>query len=322
MESIRILIADDYMGWRNQVRSLLRARPNWKVICDVANGSEAVEMAEELKPDVILLEIGLQYLNGIEAAWRIRHLSPHCKIVFLSADNSLDVIRVAMSTGARGFVYKPRAQNDLLSAMDAVLQGKRFVSGMIKGYKFADLPQKKAPHEALFYSDDEVFLSSLTRFIAGALEAGDVAVSITTEPHRHSLLHRLRARRLDMDTAIREGRYIALDAVKTLSAFMINDVLDAPRFFEIATDLIRTAAKAGKNDHPRVAVCGECGNLLCASGRASGAVRLEQLWEQLGTTYEIYSLCGYLLNNFNHDEDHLVFGSICTVHSAVHSQEI
>jgi len=320
--AIRILIADDYMGWRNQVRSLLRARPDWKVICDVSNGSEAVEKAEELKPDLILLEIGLQHLNGIEAAWRIRHLSPHCKIVFLSADNSLDVVRVALSTGAQGYVYKPRAQYDLLSAIDAVLQGKRFVSGMIKGYKFADTPRTKAPHEALFYSDDEVFLSSLTRFIAGALEAGDVAVSITTEPHRHSILQRLRARRLDMDTAIREGRYISLDAAKMISAITINDELDSSRFFETASDMIRTAAKAGKNDHPRVAVCGECGYLLCASGRSSAAIQLEQLWEQLGTTYEIYSLCGYVLNDFNHDEDHLVFHTICAVHSAVYSQGI
>lgn len=322
MASIRILIADDYMGWRNQVRSLLRARPNWKVICDVSNGSEAVEKAEELKPDLILLEIGLQYLNGIEAAWRIRHLSPHCKIIFLSADNSLDVVRVALSTGAQGYVYKPRAQYDLLPAIDSVLQGKRFVSGTIKGYKLTDPPQAKTPHEALFYSDDDVFLTSLSRFIAGALEAGDVAVSITTERHRDGLMQKLRARRLDMDTAIREGRYIPLDAVKTLSAFMINDALDAPRFFEVATDLIRTAAKAGKNSHPRVAVCGECGYLLCTSGRASSAIRLEQLWEELGATYEIYSLCGYLLNDFNHDEDRLVFHSICAVHSAVHSQEI
>jgi DNA-binding NarL/FixJ family response regulator len=100
--SIRILVVDDYKDWRDQVRSLLRARPEWQIICEVSGGSEAVQKAEELKPDLILLDIGLPKLNGIEAARRIRQLSPNSKIIFLSMETSPDVVQVALSTGAEG----------------------------------------------------------------------------------------------------------------------------------------------------------------------------------------------------------------------------
>jgi DNA-binding NarL/FixJ family response regulator len=80
-------------------------------------------MAEELKPDLILLDIGLPKLNGIEAARQIRQLLPNSKIIFLSQENSLDVVQEALSTGAQKFVHKARAQNELLPAIDAVLNG-------------------------------------------------------------------------------------------------------------------------------------------------------------------------------------------------------
>ena len=107
--SIRILIADDFEGWRRQVRLLFQARPKWQVIAEALDGSEVVQKAEELKPDLIVLDIGLPKLNGIEAARRIRQVSPHSKIIFLSQDNSLGPDELALSTGALGYVHKPHA---------------------------------------------------------------------------------------------------------------------------------------------------------------------------------------------------------------------
>ena len=86
---IRVLVVDDHKEWRNLVRLLLQLRPDWQVICEVSDGLEAVQKAGELRPDLILLDIGLPKLNGIEAARRIRQLSPNSKIVFVSMDNSL-----------------------------------------------------------------------------------------------------------------------------------------------------------------------------------------------------------------------------------------
>jgi DNA-binding NarL/FixJ family response regulator len=100
LTSIRILIADDFKDWRRQVLLLFKTRPEWQVIAEAADGPEAIQKAEELKPELIVLDIGLPKLNGIEAALQIRQLSPSSKIVFLSQNNDHDVVRTALGMGA------------------------------------------------------------------------------------------------------------------------------------------------------------------------------------------------------------------------------
>jgi DNA-binding NarL/FixJ family response regulator len=129
LSSIRILIADDHRGWRRQVRVLLQPQLEWQVIAEAADGPEVIQKADELKPDLIVLDIGLPKVHGIEAARQIRQLSPSSKIVFLSTNDDLDVVRAALATGAQGYVYKTAARSDLLSAIQAVLLGKRLAAG-------------------------------------------------------------------------------------------------------------------------------------------------------------------------------------------------
>jgi len=322
LSSIRILVADDYEGWRRQVRLLLQARPEWQVIDEASDGPEAVQKAEELKPDLIVLDIGLPKLNGIEAARRIRQLSPGSKIIFLSLYSSPDLVQAALSTGGLGYVRKTDARRELVLAVDAVLRGKQFVSSTIKGYKPAHVLATKAPHrhEVLFYPDDAVFLDSCTRFIAAALGAGDVAAIVATESHRDGLFQRLKAEGLDVDAEIKHGRYISLDVAKTLSTFMVNDMPDWERFFEVVGGLVSGATKAAKGEHSRVAMWGECGPLLWAEGKVDAAIRLEQLLNRLATIYEFDLLCAYALSSFHGEEDEHVFQSICAEHSAVYSQ--
>jgi DNA-binding NarL/FixJ family response regulator len=318
---IRILIVDDFENWRRQVHSLLQARPAWQVIAEASDGSEAVQKAEDLKPDLILLDIGLPKLNGIEAARRIRQRSPSSKIIFLSQNSDLDVVRAAVATGALGYVLKTDAGRELLPAVDAVLRGKQFVGSSLKGYEFTDTLVGRAAHrhEVLFYSDDTLWLDSCTRFIAAALGAGDVAAIVATESHRDSLFQRLKAEGLDVDAEIKHGRYISLDAAKTLSTFMVNDMPNWERFFEVVGGLVSGAAKAGKGEHSRVAMWGECGPLLWAEGKVDAAIRLEQLLNQLATIYEFDLLCAYALSSFHGEENEHVFQSMCAEHSAVYS---
>jgi len=321
LSSIRILIADDYEGWRRQVRSLFQSRPEWQVIAEAVDGSEAVQKAEELKPDLIVLDIGLPKLNGIEAARRIRRLSPGSKIIFLSLYHSPDVVQAALSTGALGYVRKTDALRELLLAVETVLQGKQFVSSSsLEGDEFNDTAIGKAPHrhEVLFYSDDTVFLDSLTRFIAAALKAGKAAIVLATKSHLDSLLQRLKAESVDTDGALRQGTYIPMEVAETLSTFMVNDMPDAARFFEVASALIETAAKAAK--YSRVVACGECAPGLWAEGKADAAIRLEHLWDEVVTTFNMDTLCGYALSSFHGEENKQVFQSICAEHSAVYSQ--
>lgn len=122
----RILSVDDFEPYRLFIVSLLHERSDLKVICGVSNGLEAVQKAQELKPDLILMDIGLPGLNGIEAARRIRTLAPNSKIIFLTQESSPELVREAVILGASGYVFKSKAETDLLTAVDSVLQGKQF----------------------------------------------------------------------------------------------------------------------------------------------------------------------------------------------------
>jgi len=99
-----------------------------QVVGEASDGLEAVHKAEELQPDLIVLDLGLPTLNGIEAARQIRKLSPASKIIFASQESSADVVQEALSSGARGYVLKTRADVDLVAAVEAVLEGRQFVS--------------------------------------------------------------------------------------------------------------------------------------------------------------------------------------------------
>lgn len=106
------------------------------IICEVSDGLEAVHKAEELKPDLILMDIGLPTLNGIEAARRIRRSIPDSKIVFLSQESSPAAVQEALNLGALGYVVKARAGMELINAMDAVRQGRRFISKEVSDHDF------------------------------------------------------------------------------------------------------------------------------------------------------------------------------------------
>ena len=320
MSSIRILIADDFEDWRRQVRLLFQARPRWQLI-DASDGSEAVQKAEELKPDLVVLDIGLPKLNGIEAARQIRRVFPNSKIVFLSQNNDLDVVRAALSTGALGYVRKTDAQRELLPAVDAVFRGKQYVSSSLKNCEFADTSGEKAPyrHEALFYSDEAVLLDGFTRFIAAALNAGNAAIVLVTKSHRDALLKRLKAESVDIHGAIQQGTLILLDVADTLATLLVDGLLDPVRVFEGFSGLIQTASKAAKAEHPRVVICCECKGSLWAEGKTDAAILLEQGCDELAKTREIDMLCAYPLSAFHGDEEKLVLQSIYAEHSGVRS---
>ncbi len=118
---VSVLIVDDSAPFRNFVCSALGKRPDLQVIGEVSDGLEAVQKAAELKPDLILMDIGLPTMNGIEAARQIRKLVPESKIVFLSQESSADVVEEALSTGAWRYVVKARAGSQLLAAVDAAI---------------------------------------------------------------------------------------------------------------------------------------------------------------------------------------------------------
>ena len=128
MSILRILVVEDNEPFRRFVCSRLGKNSEWQVICEVSDGFEAVQKADELQPDLILLDIGLPTLDGMEAARRISATSPKSKILFLTLESSPEVVQASLNLGALGYVLKKDAGRDLLAAVEAVCQGRRFVS--------------------------------------------------------------------------------------------------------------------------------------------------------------------------------------------------
>jgi DNA-binding NarL/FixJ family response regulator len=132
---VRVLVVDDNEPFRRYVCSTLLNKQNLSVIGEACDGLEAVQRAEALQPDLILLDIGLPGLNGLAAARRMRELAPNARIIFLTQESSADVVNEALSLGAWGYVTKLQAGRELLIAVELVMQGQRFVSEGLNGHR-------------------------------------------------------------------------------------------------------------------------------------------------------------------------------------------
>ena len=126
--STRVLVVEDSDEFRKLICAMLGEIPELQIVGEVTDGLQALQRAEELQPDLILLDIGLPSLNGIEVARRILRLSPKSKILFVSQESSADVVRAALGTGVHGYVVKIDVGSELLIGVSAVLRGDKFVS--------------------------------------------------------------------------------------------------------------------------------------------------------------------------------------------------
>ena len=273
-KSVRVLVVDDYGPWHDFASKALLDEPELQIIGGAADGLEAVQQAQQLQPDVILLDIGLPKLNGIEAARRIREVSPASNILFVSENRSLDIMEQALSTGAWGYVVKSEAGSELLPAVRAVLEGKRFVSASLTGRNLinvedehnagqarregvvaASRPQgvESNHHELRFYSDDAAFVDAFARSIKAALESENAVVVIATESHRANLLQHLRADGVDVDAAAERQLYIPLDVSDSLPTVMDTST-HGDGFAKGAPHAVVEAVRTAKERHLHLAV--------------------------------------------------------------------
>lgn len=129
--AIRVLIVDDNPAWRRFVASTLQNKSEFQVVGEVGDGLESVHRAEELNPDLVIMDIGLPTMNGIEATRRIRNVLPMSQVVCLTENRSWDIAQEALRSGAAGYVVKADAGRELWKAIEAVLQGMQFVSASL-----------------------------------------------------------------------------------------------------------------------------------------------------------------------------------------------
>ena len=137
---VRVLIVDDHEPWRRRVRWVLSIYDQLQVIGEVADGVRAVDQAILLQPELVLLDIGLPKLNGIAVARLISQRAPNTKILFVSANHDAAIVQEALRTSASGYVLKSAAGKDLLPAVQAVLEGKRFISARLDHYESNKYP--------------------------------------------------------------------------------------------------------------------------------------------------------------------------------------
>jgi DNA-binding NarL/FixJ family response regulator len=196
MRDFRILIADDHEVVRRGIRSLLEHRPGWEVCAEAGDGREAVEKTRELKPDLVLLDIGMPNLNGIDAARQILANFPATHILILTMHYSQQVVHEILAAGARGFLLKSDAGRDLVTAVEAVQnQGTFFTSQVteivVRGYLNPD--QKEAPPRRSRLTPRE---REVLQLLAEGKTSKEVAVALnlsvkTAETHRTNIMRKL-----------------------------------------------------------------------------------------------------------------------------------
>lgn len=288
-----VLIVDDHDPWRRQVLSLLETN-GWRVCGEASDGTEAITQVAALQPDVIVLDVELPRMTGIEAARHILANDAGAKILFLSGHSNLDIVAAALAAGGRGYVLKTDAGDELLTAMEAVYGGKRFLGAVLTGSHgeaHDDALDSPHRHELAVYHTAEGLVEGFAAFAKSALEAGKSVVMVTDNARANQVLARLRAEGVEVDAAIRIGRYRQRDVARMLDEFMRDGQPDEARFWKAATAIVLDAAKAAMAPR-RVAACGEgCSRLLARYPRA--ALQVEKWWDELASAYGVDVLCGY-----------------------------
>jgi DNA-binding NarL/FixJ family response regulator len=334
----RILVVDDFADWRRFVRTKLQEYPGLRIVAEASDGQEAVEKAHELQPDLIVLDISLPTMNGIEVARQIGLHMPNAKILFFSETRSWDVVEEALRIGV-GYVIKADATAELLPAVEAVLEGRRFLSSTFavrthnesdsqssEKHKTVKMVAPLAPqnvrirHEVEFYADDRSLVDGFARLVHRVLGVGNPAIVVASEAHRSEILSQLRVAGVDTDRAIKTGNYISLNATEVLSAIMHHGFPDPVRCENLVNEMIVGPAKHTNRVHARMVMCAECAPTLLYQGNAEGAVQLEHHWDEISTKYTIDTLCGYIGKLMPDDES--VIHRICAEHSAVHGHQL
>jgi DNA-binding NarL/FixJ family response regulator len=199
--SCRILLADDHEIVRRGLSALLKAQPDWEVCGEASNGREAVEKALKLKPEIVILDIGMPSLNGLEATRQIVKANSQIKVLILTLHDSDQVVQEVLNAGARGFLLKSDAARDLVAAVEALRRDKiyftpKVASMVLEGYLKRDASNGSAPTEPPSRNRLTPREREIVQLLAEGKSSKEVAVALglsvkTAETHRSNIMRKL-----------------------------------------------------------------------------------------------------------------------------------
>lgn len=198
MAAFRILIADDHEVVRKGLVALLQQQPDWQVCGEATDGREAVDKAQQLQPDVVILDIGMPSLNGLEATRQILKTNPLARILILTLHDSDQVVRDVLNAGARGFLLKSDAARDLVAAVEALRRDKTYLTSkvasmVLEGYLKGSTAPTLAPVSRNRLTPRE---REIVQLLAEGKSTKEVAVALglsvkTAETHRSNIMRKL-----------------------------------------------------------------------------------------------------------------------------------
>jgi two-component system response regulator NreC len=189
---IKVLLADDHTIVRQGLKLILSSRPDLEVVGEAANGREVLDLAEKLKPDVILMDVAMPELNGIEATRRLHQISPRTKVLVLSMHKEAVYVREILKAGARGYILKDAIDTELVNAIQSVARGDGYISPAISGALLSDYRQNLTdPLDLLSTREREVL-----QLIAEGKTNKEVATRLnlsvyTVDSHRGKIMEKL-----------------------------------------------------------------------------------------------------------------------------------
>lgn len=340
---IRLLVVEDYDPFQRLIESVLGNSPDVQIMDVVSDGLEAIQTASKLKPDVLLIDVGLPTTNGFEAARGILESAPQCKIIFVTQHLSADLVREAFKSGARGYIAKTDIVRELLPGIRAVLAGDPYISsGLgINDSEFEAEPkrplttrspnvvalqareqdaQMRRGHTLHVYSDEEDILSISASLVGTAVSSGQSVLVIGRQSLRRRLIPTLRSAGLELGRLVEGCNYVSLDADDTASRFMAGGRPSSDRFRGMFGELIETLIRAAKcTDSPKLTVISQYTAVVRAARPPRGTIQVEELWNELARCYDAYIVCAYPISMFRGGEDVEELKAICERHSAVFS---
>jgi CheY-like chemotaxis protein len=306
MSSAKVLLVDDQAQFRRMVRSLIDSQADYRVCGEAGDGIDAVEKVRQLHPDLVLMDINMPRMNGLEATRIIRRESPDCNVVIVTQNDATVARAQARSVGANGFVTKSNLIRDLLPEMGRVVMENNRSVGDKKnvaadGEPWCGLLSGAAPrdHIVQLYQDEQFLNRAVCRFAAAAIANGEGIILVPTIAHWDAFRPRLESEGVDVKAAEKRGQLTIVDADNLLPTFMRDGMPDSPVFLGLAANVVSQARGDGR--YPKVRWWGEMVNILWERGDVAASMNLEDLFDQLAHEQDIAIFCSFLMDNFNGD---------------------